>query len=376
MKSIHRVIGGLLAVAALVVVVIAYSAHVVRSSDHQDTYNLATRSNTSADITDVYVFPSPANSANVVFVMNVSPLIPAGMGTAKFFDPTLMWQFKISHGTSGVEDEVIQLGVSGTNAAQVVSLYGPAKPNEVGTTNTFVPVTGTVGYNSSATLSNGVQVFAGPRADPFFFDLFAFFSFLGDRNFSTHSSQTDPGTGQHADQRQQRRRGRELRDRRQQDRESEHTLVRRLPGRNAVGPRRVRLPHRPAAERPRRHRGRLQRPLVCRRSSAHIAHLGLLEPGSSRMGDGQLVDRFIGAHDEIQHSDSGHRRARPRARGVQRQQQRGGQQSRQHHTGHHGRKIHPDRTALASGGERAVRKIRRPSNDERRRAVRRLDAAG
>jgi hypothetical protein len=195
MKRIHRVIGGLLAVAALVVVVIAYSAHVVRSSDHQDTYNLATRSNTSADITDVYVFPSPTNPANVVLAMDVSPLIPAGMGTAKFFDPTLMWQFKISHGTSGMEDEVIQLGVSGTTGSQVISVYGPAKPNEVGTTNTFVPVSGNVTYNSSATLANGVVVFAGPRADPFFFDLFAFFSFLGDRNFSTHTSQTDPGAG-------------------------------------------------------------------------------------------------------------------------------------------------------------------------------------
>ena len=195
MKSIHRVIGGLLAVAALVVVVVAYSVHAVRSSDHQDTYNLATRSNTSADITDVYVFPSPVNPANVVFVMNVSPLIPAGLGPTKFFDPTLMWQFKISHGSSGAEDEVIQMGVTGTDANQAISVYGPAKPNEVGTTNTFVPVSGNVTYNTSATLANGVQVFAGPRADPFFFDLFAFFSFLGDRNYSTHSSQSDPGAG-------------------------------------------------------------------------------------------------------------------------------------------------------------------------------------
>jgi len=195
MKSIHRVIGGFLAAAALVVVVIAYSAHAVRSSDHQDTYNLATRSNHSADITDVYVFPSPTNPANVVLAMDVSPLIPTGMGPATFFDPTLMWQFKISHGTSGVEDEVIQLGVSGTTASQVISVYGPAKPNEVGTTNTFVPVTGNVSYNTSATLSNGIQVFAGPRADPFFFDLFAFFSFLGDRNYATHTSQSDPGAG-------------------------------------------------------------------------------------------------------------------------------------------------------------------------------------
>lgn len=195
MKSIYRVIGGLVAALALVVVVIAYGAHAARSSDHQDTYNLANRANTSADITDVYVFPSPSNPNNVVLAMDVSPLIPAGMGTAKFFDPTLMWQFKISHGTSGVEDQVIQMGVTGVDGSQTISVYGPAKPNEVGTTNTFVPVSGNLTYNTSATLSNGIQVFAGPRADPFYFDLFAFFSFLGDRNAAAHTSQSDPGTG-------------------------------------------------------------------------------------------------------------------------------------------------------------------------------------
>jgi Domain of unknown function (DUF4331) len=195
MKTIPRVIGGLIAVVALVVVVFVYGVHAVRSSDHQDTYNLANRANTSADITDVYIFPSPSNPNNVVLAMDVSPLIPAGMGTAKFFDPTLMWQFKISHQTSGVEDQVIQFGVSGTDGNQVISVYGPAKPNEVGTTNTFVTSSGTVGYNGSTTFSNGVQAFAGPRADPFFFDLFAFFSFLGDRNAAAHTSQTDPGTG-------------------------------------------------------------------------------------------------------------------------------------------------------------------------------------
>jgi hypothetical protein len=179
----------------LVVVAIVYNVHAVRSSDHQDTFNLANRSNTSADITDVYVFPSPSNPANVVLAMDVSPLIPAGMGTAKFFDPTLMWQFKISHSASGIEDQVIQFGVNGTDGNQVVSVYGPAKPNEVGTSNTFVPLTGNVTYNNSTTLTNGVQAFAGPRADPFFFDLFAFFSFLGDRNASAHTSQADPGTG-------------------------------------------------------------------------------------------------------------------------------------------------------------------------------------
>jgi hypothetical protein len=189
----RRILAPVAAVVAVAAAALLYTTHPVRSSDHQDTFNLANRSNTSADITDVYVFPSPSNSANVVFAMNVSPLIPAGMGTAKFFDPTLMWQFKISHGATSPEDQVMQFGVTGTGATQTITMYGPARPNEVGTSNTFVPVSGSFTYNVATQLNNGVKVFAGPRADPFYFDLFAFFTFLGDRNWATHSSQTDPG---------------------------------------------------------------------------------------------------------------------------------------------------------------------------------------
>src|ERR1700680_2650513 len=107
---------GLLAAAATATTAgVLYTVHPGWSSDHQDTYNLANRSNTSADITDVFVFPSPTNSANVVLAMDVSPLIPAGMGAARFFDPTLMWQFKISHGATSPEDQVIQFGVRGAD---------------------------------------------------------------------------------------------------------------------------------------------------------------------------------------------------------------------------------------------------------------------
>jgi uncharacterized protein DUF4331 len=189
---IRRILGSS-TVAAVAAAAVLYTAHPVKSSDHQDTFNLATRSNTSADITDLFVFPSPTNANNVVLAMNVFPLIPAGMGPSKFFDPTLMWQFKISHGATSPEDQVIQFGVTGTGSGQTITLYGPAKPNEVATSNTFVTPTGSFGYNASTQLNNGIKAFAGPRADPFFFDLFAFFSFLGDRNWSTHSSETDPG---------------------------------------------------------------------------------------------------------------------------------------------------------------------------------------
>ena len=192
--DIRRILGGSLTVASLAAAVVLFNAHAVKSSDHQDTYNLATRSNTSADITDVYVFPSPANSANVVLVMNVSPL--TGAGVATYFDPTLMWQLKISHSASGVEDQVIQFGANGGGAGQTITMYGPAAPKEVGTANTFVPqVTGTFNYDSPTQLQNGIKAYAGPRADPFFIDLFGLFTFLGDRNFSTHTSETSPGSG-------------------------------------------------------------------------------------------------------------------------------------------------------------------------------------
>ncbi len=194
-----RIIGTVTAAIALTSAAVLYTAHPVKSSDHQDTYNLANAvgHNTSADITDVFVFPSPTNANNVVFAMDTTPLIPAGMGTSKFFDPTLMWQFKIAHGAMNyTEDQVIQLGVTGVDQNQTITLYGPQTPNEVGTTNTFVRPTGSFGYNTNATVgsgSNAIQVFAGPRADPFRFDLFAFFSFFGDRSFETHNSQSDPG---------------------------------------------------------------------------------------------------------------------------------------------------------------------------------------
>jgi hypothetical protein len=194
---LKRILGTVTAIGAITVAVVLYTVHPVKSSDHQDTYNLATRSNTSADITDVYVFPSPANSANVVFAMDVSPLITPSAVGSKFFDPTLLYQFKIAHGaTNFTEDQVIQIVPTGTGANQELTLYIGA-PAQVGTTNTIIskqPI-GTASFNVANTglSSNAVSLFGGPRVDPFFFDLFAFFTFAGDRNYGTHTSQSDPG---------------------------------------------------------------------------------------------------------------------------------------------------------------------------------------
>jgi hypothetical protein len=39
-----------------------------------------------------------------------------------------------------------------------------------------------------------LKVFVGPRSDPFFFDLFAFFKFLPDRNYKTPGTAAPTGT--------------------------------------------------------------------------------------------------------------------------------------------------------------------------------------
>jgi hypothetical protein len=184
-----RLLGGIAAISTLVAAAFLYSALPVRSSDHQDTPAMINRP--AADITDVYVFPSPTNANNVVLVMDVNPLIPPGMGTTKQFDPAVLYQFKISHGpalgNTAPEDTVIQFLAQGTGTGQTLSVYGPGAPRQTGTSSLVLgSQAGSVTYNQASTLGNGMQVFAGPRADPFFFDLFAFFNIIPDRFYGYH----------------------------------------------------------------------------------------------------------------------------------------------------------------------------------------------
>jgi hypothetical protein len=165
-----------------------YSFRAARGSDHQDSP--AVVKNPLADITDVYVFPDPHDSSRVALAMDIRPLIPRGMSGGIALDPNVLYQFKIA--TSGVasnsikEDTVIQFTADSAGTAQHVTLYGPAAPNEVGTTNTLVPETGTFAFGSVTKLKKGIDVFVGPRRDPFFFDLAQFFKIIPDRNYMNH----------------------------------------------------------------------------------------------------------------------------------------------------------------------------------------------
>ncbi len=158
------------------------------ASDHADTAENYNR--IGADMTDVFIFPSPVNDNNVVIVMDVHGLIPAGQTAS--FDPQVLYQMKMDITGDYVEDLVIQARFVGTGANQKVVVSGPHAPTSTGTVTSFgrpYATTGTI--NQAFSPVAGMQVFAGLRSEPFFFDLNAFFAILPDRATPLTGTQVD-----------------------------------------------------------------------------------------------------------------------------------------------------------------------------------------
>jgi hypothetical protein len=164
---------------------------IIYASDHMDS---PTVTGTPADITDLYVFQG-RDTSKLVFVGNTQGLLtPAATGSAKF-DPKTLIQFSIDNNGDNIEDLVIQCKYNAsTNRMEV---WGPVKPSFTGTQSILEgPVTASVevtpygAANPIVNTENGISVFAGPRDDPFFFDLNQFHAILA----GTATSFNNPGT--------------------------------------------------------------------------------------------------------------------------------------------------------------------------------------
>jgi hypothetical protein len=165
---------------ALTAAVVAPSAAWLLASDHADTAEIVNR--IGADMTDVFIFPSATNMDNVVLVLDAHGLIPGGV-TDVSFDPRVLYQFKIDNTGDDVEDLVIQVKFGNPGACQPVYVAGPFKPFTTGTTAIFArrhPVVGMI--NEPFEPVAGMQVFAGLRADPFFFDVGQLYRIFPDRH--------------------------------------------------------------------------------------------------------------------------------------------------------------------------------------------------
>ncbi len=189
--KLSRIVAGVFAVVLLAVALSMYSIHAARSSDHQDSPTVV--ANPMEDITDAYIFPAPDNANNVAFVVDFCPLIPVGCNSS--FDPNVLYQIKLANVAGDPKDHlVIQMKANAAGTSPSFTLYGPAAPNETANTqNTLVAQTGTFNFNTPATVGNGIQVFVGPRHDPFYFDLAKFFQIIPDRNYKNQPN-PPPGT--------------------------------------------------------------------------------------------------------------------------------------------------------------------------------------
>ncbi|MEO5944133.1 MAG: DUF4331 family protein [Ferruginibacter sp.] len=172
-----------------------FTGGIIYAADHIDAPAVTSK---STDITDMYVFRG-ADANNLVFVANTQGLLAPGSTAAAKFDANTLIQFNIDTNGDGVEDFVIQGLYDGSSKMNV---YGPVKPTITGLKSKAEgSVTASVAvtpYGSAATMAtgtNGIKVFAGPRDDPFFFDLNAYHAVLaGTPAFNNPGSDAFAGT--------------------------------------------------------------------------------------------------------------------------------------------------------------------------------------
>ena len=165
------------------------AAGIIYAADHIDAPSVT---NKPTDITDVYVFRGE-NPDNMVFVANTQGLLTPGATADAKFDENTMIEFNIDNNGDNVEDLVIQCIAKNGK----MKVYGLAMPKVTGT-NSYLNINklsvqaDITKYGQDPLIGigdNGVKVFAGPRDDPFFFDLVRFRQVIAGQA----SSFNDPG---------------------------------------------------------------------------------------------------------------------------------------------------------------------------------------
>src|SRR5271154_525296 len=167
----------------------------------------------TADITDFYAFVSYDHPDRVTFIMNVDPFLEPSNGPNYFpFDPGILYEMKIDNNRDGLPDVTFQFrfkteitnpnlftgfvgnlagvspitsltgpGAAGINLLQTysVTMVTPSIREDLGIGQTLIAVPSNVGPRTMPTystlfqqgvntLNNGMRVFAGTVADPFF----------------------------------------------------------------------------------------------------------------------------------------------------------------------------------------------------------------
>jgi hypothetical protein len=162
-----------LALSALLAGVAVLPRATAPAADHRDgPIFVSTAANGQQDLNDIYVFRSPANANNTVFVFTQQPF--PGVLTPPTYDPGTIFDIKIDTTGDAVEDLTLRttFGPPDANGVQDVTMralpstkFPPTGIVARGKTGTNIPVTG------------GGMFRAAVQDDPFFFDAGAFSTF-------------------------------------------------------------------------------------------------------------------------------------------------------------------------------------------------------
>lgn len=174
---------------------IAISGLILVAADHIDSPAVTGNAN---DITDVYAFQG-ADTNNMVFVVGEQGLLSPGTTGAASFKENVLTEINIDNNGDNVEDLVIQAIKRGNK----MYFFGPVAPGTPGLSSTVKTSSPAGNVDISAygsapitATNNGMKFFAGPRDDPFFFDLNAYTAILGGNasGFSNPGTDTFAGT--------------------------------------------------------------------------------------------------------------------------------------------------------------------------------------
>ena len=159
------------------IVGVVIAGGILFAADHIDAPAVTGSGSTSlgTDITDLYAFQSPADNSKMVFVIGTQGLLSPAATTSASFPANTLYELNIDNTGDNVEDLVIQCLVQNGS----IRAYGPVAAGMPGLTSTIksdavmteAMVTAKGSNAIIGTGSNGVRVFAGPRDDPFFFDI-------------------------------------------------------------------------------------------------------------------------------------------------------------------------------------------------------------
>ena len=146
------------------------------AADHREAPLI--REDPTADINDIYAFLSPNDASKLVLAMTVNPFSVPAEAVSYAFAPGVEYAFRFDNDGDGAEEREIRVrfGEPGSDGQRFrvflpngKSFDGDATPpTEAAVPNDPIVVQG----------PSGVRAFAGPRDDPFFFDVVGFFRFL------------------------------------------------------------------------------------------------------------------------------------------------------------------------------------------------------